>query len=106
LETVESTEVTVVKGWAVLLSKHKPADMVLLTCGEGNAIVAAGQPWAIRPDVVRELGDSRYLKSSWEIPVRTDKLPPGCEIKAWAFDSASNEAGLLPDLRRFSPKEK
>ena len=89
------------KGWAVLLDKHKPADMVLLTCGDSNAIVAAGQPWAIRPDVARELGDSRYLKSSWEIPMRREKVA-GCEIKPWAYDSATNEAGLLPDLRTFA----
>jgi hypothetical protein len=102
VETVESSDVLTVKGWAVLLSQHKPADMVLLTCGDNNAIVATGQPWAIRPDVARELRDARYLKSSWQISVRPEKLPPGCEVKAWAYGDATNQAGLLPDLRRLS----
>jgi hypothetical protein len=97
VETVERSDVLTVKGWAGLLDRHKPADMVLLTCGDSQAIVAAGQPWAIRPDVARELGDSRYLKSSWQIPVRPERVA-GCEVKAWAYDSASNEAGLIPDL--------
>jgi hypothetical protein len=99
LDTVDSGDVLVVKGWAVLLSQNKPADMTLLTCGDNNAIVAVGQPWQIRPDVVRELGDARYLKSGWQIPVRPEKLPPGCEVKAWAYNAAANEAGLLPDLK-------
>jgi hypothetical protein len=98
LEEVEPGDPITVKGWAVLLNSHKPADMVLLTCGAEKEIVTAGQPWAIRPDVVRELGDSRYLKSSWQIPVREHKLPGACELKAWAYDASSNEAGLLPDL--------
>jgi hypothetical protein len=106
LDTVDPGDVLMVKGWAVLLNQHKPADMTLLTCGDNNAIVAAGQPWQIRPDVVRELGDARYLKSGWQIPVRIEKLPPGCEVKAWAYDAAANEAGLLPDLRNPATKEK
>lgn len=100
LDTVDSGDVLMVKGWAVLLSQHKPADMTLLTCGDNNAIVAVGQPWQIRPDVVRELGDARYLKSGWQIPVRPENLQSGCEVKAWAYDAAANEAGLLPDLRK------
>jgi hypothetical protein len=106
LDTIDPGDVLMVKGWAVLLNQHKPADMTLLTCGDNNAIVAAGQPWQIRPDVVRELGDARYLKSGWQIPVRPEKLPPGCEVKAWAYDAAANEAGLLPDLRNPATKEK
>jgi hypothetical protein len=73
--------------------------MLLLTCGDNNAIVAAGQPWESRPDVVRELGDPRYLKSGWQIKVRPQKLPAGCVAKAWAYDAATNRAGLLRDLR-------
>jgi hypothetical protein len=106
LDTVDSGDVLTVKGWAVLLNQHKPADMTLLTCGDNNAIVAAGQPWQIRPDVVRELGDARYLKSGWQIPVRPEKLPRGCEVKAFAYDATANEAGMLPDLRKLAAKEK
>jgi hypothetical protein len=98
VEAVDTGEMVTAKGWAVLLSRHKPADMVLLTCGGSDAILAAGQPWAIRPDVVRELRDPRYLKSSWQVPVHRERVPPGCEFKAWAYDNATNEAGLLPDL--------
>jgi len=106
LDTVDPGDVLMVQGWAVLANQHKPADMTLLTCGDDNAIVAAGQPWEIRPDVARELGDARYLKSGWQIPVRPGKLPPGCEVKAWAYDAAANEAGLLPDLRKLAAKVK
>ena len=106
LDTIDPGDVLMVKGWAVLLNQHKPADMTLLTCGDNNAIVAAGQPWQIRPDVVRELGDARYLKSGWQIPVRPEKLPRGCEVKAFAYDATANEAGMLPDLRKLAAKEK
>ena len=95
VDTVEAGDVATLKGWAVLLNEHKPADMVLLTCGDGNAIAAAGQPWQIRPDVARELNDARYLKSGWQITLPREKLPPGCEVKAWAYDAAANRAGLL-----------
>jgi hypothetical protein len=71
--------------------------MVVLTCGGENAIVAAAQPWQPRPDVARELGDARYLKSGWQIQVRP--RGPACALKAWAYDAAANEAGLLRDLR-------
>jgi hypothetical protein len=106
LDTVDSGDVLMLKGWAVLLSQHKPADMTLLTCGDNHAIVAAGQPWQIRPDVVRELGDGRFLKSGWQIAIPPGKLPQGCEVKAWAYDDASNEAGLLPDLRKLVPSNR
>ncbi|HXA68458.1 MAG TPA: hypothetical protein VNV82_25065 [Bryobacteraceae bacterium] len=101
LDTVDSGDVLMMKGWAVLLSQHKPADMTLLTCGDNHAIVAAGQPWQIRPDVVRELGDGRFLKSGWQIAIPPGKLPQGCEVKAWAYDDALNEAGLLTDLTKL-----
>lgn len=95
----ESKGALTLKGWAVLLNERKPADMVLLTCKQSNAVVAAGQPWEPRPDVVRELGNAIYLKSGWEIPVHPQKLPPDCVITAWAYDAATNEAGILRDLR-------
>jgi len=106
LETVEPGDGITVHGWAVLLSKHRAADMVLLTCGDNDAIVATGQPWQSRPDVARELSDGRYLKSGWQVSVRPERLPPGCDVKAWAYDDAAHEAGLLPDLRKLAPKEK
>ena len=88
-------------GWAVLLDQYRPADMVFLTCGPEHAIVAAGQPWSIRPDVARELGDGRFLKSGWQIPVPARKIPPGCQMSAWAYDSTSHQAGSLQDLRHL-----
>jgi hypothetical protein len=93
----KSRDASTLNGWAVLLNQHKPADMVVLTCGGENAIVAAAQPWQPRPDVARELGDARYLKSGWQIQVRP--RGPACALKAWAYDAAANEAGLLRDLR-------
>jgi hypothetical protein len=95
----ELSEATALHGWAVLLSQHKPADMVLLTCGDNNVIVAAGQTWEPRPDVARTLEEARYLKSGWQIPITPEKLPAGCNVKAWAYDASANEAGLLRDLR-------
>jgi hypothetical protein len=100
IEIPEPGDLRTVSGWAVLSNKRKPADMALLTCGDNHAIVAAAQPWQIRPDVARELGDARFLKSGWQFQLRPEKLPGGCELKAWAYDATANEAGLLADLRR------
>jgi len=98
VDSAERSEVITLKGWAALLNELRPADIVLLTCGAGNAIVGAGQVWAIRPDVARALQDERYLKSGWQIPLRPEKLPAGCKLKAWAYDASTNDAGLLTDL--------
>ena len=99
LDTGQGTDALPFKGWAVLVNKQKPADQILLTCGDEHSIVATGQPWQPRPDVARELGDARYLKSGWQISLRPGQLPPGCAVQAWAYDAATNKAGLLRDLR-------
>lgn len=83
-------------GWAVLADKRKPADMVVITFGNKNSLVATAPVDIMRPDVVKALNNPSYQYSGWETGFNVSSLPEGKVVfKAWAYDSETKEAVQL-----------
>lgn len=101
----KSTPVTL-SGWAVLSTKGKPADMVIITYGENNSLVAVFPINLDRPDVAKFLKNSTYNKSGWRGTFDPSIVPIGkVPIKAWAYDSASKKAIQLGKIHEVVVSE-
>lgn len=83
-------------GWAIISNEGRPADMVILTYGDTNSVVAVAPVNLQRPDVVKTLKNSAYQNSGWSTTVNPSALPDDrVVLKAWAYNSASKEATQL-----------
>lgn len=88
-----------VRGWAILPEKVKPADGVILTYEnqQGESIIFAIAAVELkRRDIAKVLGNKAYSKSGWEKVILANQLPPKAgKIKAWAFDADTGKAFRL-----------
>jgi hypothetical protein len=88
-----------VRGWAILPEKVKPADGVILTYDnqQGESIIFAIAAVEIRRrDIAKVLGNKAYSKSGWEKVILANQIPPKAgKIKAWAFDADTGKAFKL-----------
>ena len=77
-------------GWAVLPSRARPADCVVLAYLDerGEWIVfALSDAVSRRPDVVETLRNPEQLWSGWHVRFPRDAVPAGAKISAWALDA-------------------
>ena len=85
-----------VRGWAVLPKKERPADGVVLSYEnkQGESIAFAVASTEIkRKDVAKTLNKKAYVDSGWEKIISIDKIPKERgKIKAWAFDADTGKA--------------
>jgi hypothetical protein len=84
----------VVSGWAVLPSKSRVADCVVLTlhAGEPGAEYAfvVNDELEDRPDVAKKLGCPNLVRCGWRARFDRSKIPAGEQrIGAWALDANS-----------------
>ncbi|OKH25341.1 hypothetical protein [Chroogloeocystis siderophila] len=97
---VSGTEPINVYGWAILTNKGRPADNVIITYGDNNAVVAVAPVNVERPDVAKVLNNSAFANSGWNINFDASTLPEGSlMLKAWAYDSEAREATQLTTTR-------
>lgn len=93
---VSGTDPINVYGWAILTNKGRPADNVIITYGDNNAVVAVAPVNVERPDVAKVLNNSAFTNSGWNISFDASTLPEGSlMLKAWAYDSEAREATQL-----------
>lgn len=88
-----------VSGWAIAYKENKPADMVLITYGDTNSLIAVAPVNRERPDVAKSLNNDSYKNSGWSSTINPSSLPSNeVTLKAWAYNSASKEAIQLNNL--------
>jgi hypothetical protein len=90
----------VVSGWAVLPSRSRAADCVVLTLRaegtSGEYAFAVNDELEDRPDVARKLGRPELVRCGWRVHFDRLKIPAGEQrIGAWALDANS---GILYQL--------
>jgi hypothetical protein len=95
-QEVSSSKPVTVSGWALLPKEGRQADMVIITYGDNNSLVAVAPVNLDRPDIVKLLKNPAYNKSGWSTTFNPSTLPAGkVVLKAWAYNSASKEATQL-----------
>jgi hypothetical protein len=88
--TTGDNGVRAVWGWAVLTSRNRPADAVVLAyADERGDWIAFAHSGAVssRPDVARTLRSREKIWSGWHAVFSQSAVPPGGEISAWAVDA-------------------
>lgn len=96
---VSKSTPVILSGWAVLSTKDKPADMVIITYGDNNSLVAVFPINLDRPDVGKFLKNPTYNKSGWKGTFDPSIFPAGkVALKAWAYDSSSKKAIQLDKI--------
>lgn len=97
--TVQKTATFKVSGWAVLSKKDKPADLVLITDGKTNAIVAVVPVSLPRPDVAKALKHPSYGNSGWSTELNASNLTTKSALfNGWAYNSTTKEATRFNNL--------
>lgn len=82
-----------VSGWAILSNEKRIADMVLITSGDKNSLVAVAQVNLARPDVAKNLKNPVYENSGWSTVIAPSTLADDrVVLKGWAYNSATKEA--------------
>lgn len=85
-----------VSGWAILSDENRAADLVIITYGDSNSLLALAPVNLERPDVVKALNNPAYKNSGWSTKVNPANLPNDkVLLKAWAYNSARKQATLL-----------
>lgn len=93
---VQETTPIIASGWATLADESRPADMVIITSGNDNSLVAVAPVNLERPDVVKSFKNPAYKNSGWVATFSSSTLPADqVVLKAWAFNSATKEATPL-----------
>lgn len=95
---IEVPKTTLLKtsGWAIISNEDRPADMVLLTYGDINSLIAVAPVNVERPDVAKVLKNPAYKNSGWNTIINPSSLPNDrVVLKAWAYNSARKEATEL-----------
>jgi len=94
--TLPKTETLVFTGWAIIPSTNKPANQVIVTQGDQNAVVAIAPVNAERADVAEANKNPSYRNSGWTVTVNPATLPADkVVLKAWAYNSDTKEASQL-----------
>jgi len=96
--TFEVSKATIfnISGWAILANENRPADMVIITYGDTNSLLAMAPVNLERPDVVKVLKNPAYKNSGWSTTINPSTLPANqVVLKAWAYNSANKEATQL-----------
>lgn len=77
-------------GWAVLNSKRRQADCVVIASQVGDAepvIFSISDSIAMRWEIARRFPRSDYLWSGWTATLPKSALPPGARLSFWAVDT-------------------
>jgi hypothetical protein len=86
-------------GFALLKTKRRPADAVLLayeTAERGLVAFALSEAVSVRRDVVHRARDAHQLWSGWTATFANNAVPAGAKISAWALDAE------IPQLYRLA----
>ena len=94
-----------VSGWAFVSGERKPADVVLITYGDNNTLVATAPVNLDRPDVAKALKNPAYKNSGWNATFNASTLPTGkVALKAWVYNSARKQATQLGNIHEVIVK--
>lgn len=94
-----------VAGWAAYSDHSRPADLVIITVGEDNTLIAVAPVTIDRPDVVKMFKKSALAKSGWSVPIDPASLPSDKVIlKAWAYNPTTKEATPLDPKHKILRK--
>lgn len=94
-----------VSGWAALSDLSKPADLVIITTGADNAIVATTPVNNPRPDVAEYLKSKNVTNSGWATQIAPAKLSGDkVVLQAWAYNVTTKEAYPLANTYEISIK--
>jgi hypothetical protein len=86
-------------GWAIIPSKNKAADKVIITMGNNNSIIGISLVNIDRPDIAQGFKNPKLMKSGWNAVIDSDKLSTQTNIiKAWSYDSETKEAFPLKNV--------
>lgn len=93
---VRSSAPIVASGWAALGGESRPADLVIVTSGENNSVVAVAPVNIAREDVAKALKNPAFKNSGWRTTIQASALPADRGVlKAWAYNSATKQARQL-----------
>lgn len=82
-----------VSGWAILPEEARLADMVIITYGDNNSVVASAPVNLNRQDIAKLLKNPVYANCGWTTTFDASTLPgDGAVLKAWAYNSERKEA--------------
>lgn len=93
--TIEVTNATTItaNGWAILADEGRIADMVIITYGDNNSLIAVAPVNWKRPDVVDFLKNPAYSNCGWMTTFNSSTLPASkVVLLAWAYNSVRKEA--------------
>jgi hypothetical protein len=94
--TLPKTDILALNGWAILPTLNKPANQVVVTQGDQNAVIAIAPVSAERADVAKVTTNPVYTNSGWTVTLDPATLPADkAVLKAWAYNSDTKEAFQL-----------
>lgn len=94
--TIPKTDILALNGWAILPTTNKPANQVIVTQGDQNAVIAIAPVSGERADVAKVTNNPDYTNSGWTVTLDPSTLPTDkAVLKAWAYNSDTKEAFQL-----------
>lgn len=82
-----------VSGWAILPQERRVPEMVIITYGDNNSVVAVAPVNLNRQDIAKLFKYPAYKDCGWSATLDASALPSeGRVFKAWAYNSATKEA--------------
>ncbi|HVF72202.1 MAG TPA: hypothetical protein VM940_11400 [Chthoniobacterales bacterium] len=99
----ETNDLYQASGWAVLKTKGRPADCVLIGyegAGVEPTIFAISNAREPRWDIARLNRQNDYLWAGWKSTFPKAAFPPGAKLTFWAFDSDELRLYRLPEAIR------
>ena len=94
-------------GWAVLPDRTSPAQIVLLSYGEGiGTVFATAHVNVASPNIANALRSNRYSRAGWETVLDPQLFPLGeTVIKAWVYEPSNARFVRLSGMPKISVKE-
>lgn len=94
-QTIEAGKPIQLSGWAIAPDLSQPAESVVITYGDTNKVVTTIPVNIARPDVAQTLKKPALEKSGWVAkldPASLNLTGDTAKIRAWSFNSQTNEA--------------
>lgn len=94
-QTIEAGKPIQLSGWAIAPDLSQPAESVVITYGDTNTVVTTIPVNIARPDVAQTLKKPGLEKSGWVAkldPASLNLTGDTAKIRAWSFNSQTNEA--------------
>lgn len=99
---VSKAKPIVLQGWAILPEERRLADMVVITRGNNNSVVAVAPVNLERADVASSLQNFTYEYSGWTVKINPSLLPLNkVVLQAWAYNFDQKEATQLRNSHKL-----